>query len=344
MSEANNNSTAFSSESNNEFITNDLRQQDNSCEAKTSNSLNSNHTESKMNWQKVAHKLREYNRKLLKQVFRLEQELAEVNNKFDKYTEKSQNSDLLVVQQESELQNYQQQIAVLTQHLTASQKEIEQKESTIEELSQQYELSQQETARLERDCTLLQEKYSQNSYDLTIKEKENKELQEKLNKQKRYTLQYQAELKRDYPSRTLSPKDLLGNRDRDKPTIPHKTASSREPIANTARQYSTARSIQPWSELCAMRARPTPLTSSNTTNLQPKIALPKTKASAIDTKRTTAKTSDTVKTAAEIATWSASQVQSKRKATANNNNKSKSTSGKPQSLAAVDLPTFPRPL
>ena len=53
----------------------------------------------KMNWQRVAHKLREYNRKLLKKVFRLEQELAEIDNKFNKYVEKSQNNDALLVQQ-----------------------------------------------------------------------------------------------------------------------------------------------------------------------------------------------------------------------------------------------------
>ena len=310
MSEANNNSTSFSSESNIEFVANNSQQPAKDYDNQASKSLDNSQTEQKMNWHKVAHKLREYNRKLLKQVFRLEQELAEVNNKFAKYTEKSQNSDLLVAQQESDLQNYQQQIAVLTQHLTTSQKEIEQKENAIEQLARQYELSQQETARLERDCTLLQEKYSQNSYELMAKEKETKELQAKLERKQRYALQYQAELQRD----------------REQPTIPHKTAISKEPAVSTHQQYSTARSIQPW---------------SNYNNSEPKIALPKTKTRTVVTNTVTARSSKTAKTAAEIATWSASQVKTPQKA--KTNNKSKSTSGKPQSLAAVDLPTFPRP-
>jgi len=313
MSEANNNSISFSSESNKEFVATN-NQQPKNFEAKTSNSLNTSQSEQKMNWQKVAHKLREYNRKLLKQVFRLEQELAEVNNKFNKHTEKSQNSDLLVAQQESELQNYQKQIAILTQHLTASQKQIEQKEHAVNELSQQYELSQQETARLERDCTLLQEKYTQNSYELIAKEQENQKLQEKLNQQQRSTLQYQAELKRD----------------REKRTIPSKTIAPREPVVSTRHQYSSAKSIQPW--------------SNSNNNFESKIALPKTKAHLATTNKNIARSSATVKTAAEITTWSASEVQSQQKVKTKTNNKPKSTGGKPQSLAAVDLPSFPRPL
>ena len=338
MSEANNNVTSFSSESNlNSNQNHDLHSRD--SETVALESQNTSHTEQKMNWQKVAHKLREYNRKLLKQVFRLEQELAEVNNQFKKHTEESQNSDLIVAQQESEIQEYQQQLASLNENLATFQQELSQKETKINELSQQYKLSQQQAALLERDCTLLQESYSQKSYELIAKEKEAQDLQTKFNQQQRYALQYKAELKRH----------------QEKPTIPFK-----EPAVNTRQNNSQRRSIQPWS-------------TSNTS--EPKIALPKTKAYSGTPSQPTSKSNKSkfletvntaiahgetrftrephpssarlaVKTAAEIATWSTSQVQEKQVKT-NNQNKSKSKSsvvGKPKSLAAVDLPTFPRPM
>lgn len=312
MSEANNNVTSFSSESNLNLNQNhDLHPQDN--ETAALESQNTSHTEQKMNWQKVAHKLREYNRKLLKQVFRLEQELAEVNNQFEKYTEETRNSDVIVAQQESEIQEYQKQLASLKENLAVSQQESSQKETTINELSQNYKQSQQQAALLERDCTLLQESYSQKSYELIAKEKEAQDLQTKLNQQQRYALQYKAELKRY----------------QEKPTIPPKA-----PAVNTRQNNSQRRAIEPWS-------------TSHTS--ESKIALPKTKVySATSSQPTTkfnkSKFLETVNTAAEIATWSASQVKEKQVKT-NNQNKSKSSvGGKPKSLAAVDLPTFPRPM
>ena len=309
MSEANNNATSFSSESNLTPAEHDNLPQAENCETASLESQDSNQTKQKMNWQKVAHKLREYNRKLLKEVFSLKQELADIDNKFEKYVEKSQNSDLLVAQQESKIQEYQKQISLLTERLTTSQQKLGQKETTIEELSQQYKQSQQQTALLERDCTLLQESHSQKSYDLIAKEQEIKELQTKLNQQQRYALQYKAELKRY----------------QDKPTIPIK-----EPVVSANhKNYSPTRSIQPW---------------SNSTS-EPKIALPKTKTYSVSHNRSTTKykSSGTIKTAAEIATWSASQIQQKQKAKTADRNQTKSSSSKPQSLAAVDLPTFPRP-
>lgn len=270
---------------------------------------------SPMNWQKVAHKLREYNRKLLKKVFRLEQELAEIDNKFNKYIEKSRNSDLLVAQQEAELQKYQEQIAVFSQQLATSQAEIDQKSTKIEQLLEECQSAQQQTAQIERDCTLLQEKYDRQAYELNTKEQDNKELHAKLSQQQRYTLQYQAELKR-YRDR-----EALSTNNKPAPEIPLKKN----------RPYSPQRSIQPWSNK-----------DSDT-----KISLPQTKVQPIASQPTPA--SETIKTAAEIATWSvaqqgSSQPQEPVTKTTKTTTKSQSAVGKkPQTLAAVDLPTFPRP-
>ena len=133
-----------------------------------------------MNWQKVAHKLREYNRKLLKKVFRLEQELADIDNKFSKYIEKSRSSDVLVANQEKELKKHQEQAESFERQLSTLKAAIDSKETDIANLSQQYKLSQQQTAQLERDCTLLQENYNHQTYELITKEQDIKELQGKI--------------------------------------------------------------------------------------------------------------------------------------------------------------------
>ncbi|MEL6910358.1 MAG: hypothetical protein AAFY63_06720 [Cyanobacteria bacterium J06643_13] len=269
-----------------------------------------------MDWQRVAHKLREYNRKLLKKVFRLEQELAEIDNKFNKYVEKSKSTDVLLVQQAEELENYQEKVDLLVQQLASSQQQVENQELIIKQVSEQHELSQQQTAQLERECTLLQEKYNRKSFELVAKEKENQELQSELNQQQHNALQQEAKLKR------------------------YQEAASRKEKTNSRHQnYPHNRFIQPW---------------STSTIPEPKIALPKTKvqksaqsAQPTIVKKTPISTSETVKTAAEIATWSASTIRSKSKVDSSSpvseptvNSK---PSKKPTSLAAVDLPTFPRP-
>ncbi len=334
MSEVNNNAVSFNSESDVEFIssTDDYQTEDlnkigqiESSQAIENNSNSSERvfndeysppksnsieqqkpSEPKMDWQKVAHKLREYNRKLLKNVFRLEQELADINNKFSKQIEKARSSDLLVAQQAEEIETYQVKIADLnqqiTQKLSGSLQTIEKQKAVIDNLVQQNELSQQQTAQLERECTLLQEGCNNQAYELTAKDEEIKDLRAKLSQQQRYAIQYKAELKR----------------------YTEKVAESNQNLVVDSNQNNLHRkSIKPW----------TAYATSETI-----ISLPQTKPSVIANK--TVKANQTVKTAAEIATWSAStsgQQIAQPKTAAKS-----SSSKKPQSLAAVDLPTFPR--
>lgn len=147
-----------------------------------------------MDWQKVAHKLREYNRKLLKQVFQLEQNLADVDNRFQKNLEQSKSSDLLIARQATEIKDYQEKIASMSQQLETFQQETHSQQLTIESLSKQLELSQKQTAKLERECAALQEEYNAKTYELISTGKKAQELYNRLNRQQRYTLQYKAAL------------------------------------------------------------------------------------------------------------------------------------------------------
>ena len=341
MTEANNNANSSNSEYSFEFLKPEEREKKeeiaataNNSSIENSNSSNSQATEKlistssnstekeverssnqKMNWQKVAHKLREYNRKLLKNVFRLEQELADVENKFKKYVEKSRSSDVLVAQQEEEIRKYQERGETFDRELATYQATIDAKEATIANLFQQYELSQQQTAQLERDCTLLQENYNHQNYELIAKEKEVKQLQDKLVQQQRLTLQYQTELKREREQVNASASTVI---------------PAKEPAIQNRQNCSSQRKIEPWSTY----------TIPNN-----KISLPKTQPQPIPIRKTAS--SQTVKTAAKIATWSASQGKERQRSQTNNNSNIQSKSSikaKPKSLAAVDLPTFPRPM
>ncbi len=256
-----------------------------------------------MNWQRVAHKLREYNRKLLKKVNRLEEELAEIDNKFNKYVEKSRNNDLLLARQAEELESYQEQVALLVQQLAGSQQQIENQELLIKQVSNQHELSLQQTAQLERECTLLQEKYNQKAFELAAKEQESQKLQSELSQQQHSVLQQEAKLK-SY----------------------QEAASRKEKAVSRNQNYPHNRFIQPWSTSIIP---------------EPKIALPKNKSQFTKVQKTTGNTATTIKTAAEIATWSATATSRNKVAQAQTSKTNQSK--KPQSLAAVDLPTFPRP-
>ena len=333
MSEANHNDTSFDNEPMLPHQSNCLEQQNelaaevskavgdssrsspeftsNSITAQTINSGGNESSESlthKMNWQKVALKLRDYNRKLLKKVFRLEQELAEIDNKFNKYVEKSQNSDLLLARQAEEIKSYQEKLALLTQQLVSSQQQVENQELIIKQVSQQHELSQKQTAQLERECTLLQEKYNHKAFELVVKEQETQELQSKLSQQERNALQQEAELKRYQEA----------------------AASRRGKATSRHQNYPHNRFIQPW---------------SHSSIPEPRIPLPKAKSQPASAHRKTSSASETIKTAAEIATWSATKTADSKKS--QNKSQPKTTKSgkgkKPQSLAAVDLPTFPRP-
>ena len=293
---------------------------------------------STMNWQKVAHKLREYNRKLLKKVFRLEQELSDTENKIKKQLEKARTSDILVAQQESEIKKYQEQLELFDRKLATFQETTKQKESRINTLSEQYQFSQRQTAKLERQCTLLKEYSDRQVYDLNAKEKQVRELQIELEKQQQLAIQYKTDGDRQIEELSTKDKQLKElktklerqqrlaiqykaelQRDRKTvTTIPHKSSD--------IQHQSDRRTIKPW---------------SNSSNSDPKISLPKTTSLPLAGRKN--RPSETVKTAAEIATWTASQVKLATQNKAKKEVAAKSSAkSQPKSLAAIDLPTFPK--
>ncbi len=147
-----------------------------------------------IDWHKLAHKLREHNRKLLKKVFQLEQEVAETNNRISEHKVRSQSTDMLIAQQAEEINHNQEEIAHILQQLETSQQEAHSQQVLIDSLSKQLETANEQCAQLERECTLVQEKYNKQTHELFIKTQQVQELSARLNRQQRYTLQYKAAL------------------------------------------------------------------------------------------------------------------------------------------------------
>ena len=218
MSESNNlnqpnNSNSDNQSGNNREMNNQANSEDNkvvnsadlAAEQDTSTNLSPPVLESQKNngetqktknidWHKLAHKLREHNRKLLKKVFQLEQEAAETNNRINEHKVRSQSTDMLIAQQAEEINHNQEEIAHLLQELETSQQEINAQKILVVSVTKQLEKANENFAQLERDCALLQEKDNQQTHNLLIKTQQLQELSARLNRQQRYTLQYKAAL------------------------------------------------------------------------------------------------------------------------------------------------------
>ncbi|AFZ34977.1 hypothetical protein Sta7437_1410 [Stanieria cyanosphaera PCC 7437] len=203
-----------------------------------------------IDWHKLAHKLREHNRKLLKKVFKLEQELAEVTNIVQQQNQRSQNTDTLIAQQAKELNQNQEQIANLIAQIEILQQEEQNQKLLNENLSKQLQASQQQIAQLERECVLLQENYNNKAHELLAKEQLAQELDARLHRQQRYTLQYKTALDRYIEYANSSPAESVST---------NSIKANNQPI-------------QAWSERSRREANEHPLTvlkSSEPANVTP---------------------------------------------------------------------------
>jgi hypothetical protein len=255
-----------------------------------------------INWQKLAHKLREHNRKLLKKVFQLEQELVESDSQLKQSLITSRQQESSIEQQAKSIKESQEQIANLLENVEQSQREIKTQQILIDTLSKQLEIAQQQTAQLERECALLQESYNQKTYESIAQEKQTQELHSRLTRQQRYTLQYKAALDR-YLNNVTAESDSAIESLEISPEIKNQP-------------------IQAWSSL--------PVDASKDNPTEKKIDLPKTNPAIIgDRYRLQEKPKEQSQNNPN-SEWPAPDIAKIRQ------------EEKRQSLAAVDLPRFPR--
>ncbi len=185
-----------------------------------SESQSTGSTQKNIDWQKLAHKLREHNRKLLKRVFTLEQEVAEAQNRCEEQNNQFQKNNLLVEQQSQKLNEHQEEVARLLQEVENSQQKLQEQQALAKNLAQQLEISQQETAKIERECATLQNSNNEKDYEIVVTNKQIQELQNKLDRQQQNTIKYRAALEKyistgDLPQETAPSSSLprINNRE-----------------------------------------------------------------------------------------------------------------------------------
>ena len=149
-----------------------------------------------IDWQQLAHKLREHNRKLLKKVFNLEQNLIDLTNQVQQHQEIARQEELTITEQSEKLNHSQEEIADLSKQIDKQSQEIKSQEVLIKNLSLQLKAAQQQTAKLERECAVVQENYNQKNYELSSLTEQKEELQSRLYRQQQQTLHYKAALEK----------------------------------------------------------------------------------------------------------------------------------------------------
>ena len=147
-------------------------------------------------WFAVAHKLRRYNRDLIKQVANLEQNLLESHKQMQAQVKQQASSDTIVIQQTEELRVAKEQMANLCQEVESYHQSNQRQQILVETLSEQLEASQEQVAQLERECAFLQQQCNEQSHLLVQNSHSTDELRSRLYRQQRQALQFKAALEK----------------------------------------------------------------------------------------------------------------------------------------------------
>ncbi|MGL5805555.1 MAG: hypothetical protein ACRC2R_15695 [Xenococcaceae cyanobacterium] len=159
-------------------------------------SLESNVIQNQIDWSNRAYKLRQKNLDFCKKISQLEQTLAESQEQLLSEQKRAQNAEIFIAKQTEEVGSAQQKYNLLLQKLESARQEVKNKQVTIDNIYAKLAASQEHVARIERECAILQESYHEQQYKLLEAEQQAKELNIRLEQQQRYTLEYKTSLNR----------------------------------------------------------------------------------------------------------------------------------------------------
>ena len=181
----------------------DLSVQDESNqESKTANPEIQDH-EKNINWHKLAHKLREHNRKLLKKVFQLEQEVIETNQSLSEQEKSLQSNNVYSAKQAEKINRYEEEISEFSQKLVGYEREIHSQKATIENLTLQLETSQQKATQLDQEFLQLRNAVVEKDLALSDRKQTIKELKTRLERQQYQFVQSKAEVAQERTAATV---------------------------------------------------------------------------------------------------------------------------------------------
>jgi chromosome segregation ATPase len=158
--------------------------------------LESNAIQNQIDWSDRAYKLRQKNLDFCKKISQLEQTLAESQEQLLSEQKRAQNAEIFIARQTEEVGSVQQKYNSLLQKLESARQEVKNKQVTIDNIYAKLAASQEHVARIERECAILQENYHEQQYKLLEAEQQAKELNIRLEQQQRYTLEYKTALNR----------------------------------------------------------------------------------------------------------------------------------------------------
>jgi hypothetical protein len=144
--------------------------------------------EKDIDWHKLAHKLREHNRKLLKQVFQLEQALIESDRALEDQKEISRSQDLLAAKQAEKINRYQVEIDGMLQKIEAHERLSFERKTIIKTLTLELETSQKKATKLETECTELMVSNEAKDRELQDTKQKLQELNIRYNRQQQHLL------------------------------------------------------------------------------------------------------------------------------------------------------------
>lgn len=195
-----------------------------------------------MDWYTLTQKLRQRNRDLLAQAAHLDQALKECQEALQAQIERSHSADNLLTHQASELANAQEQLSRLFHELESSHQAAHRQQILIETLTEQLESSQERVAQLERECALVQQFHNEQSHQLLQTENTARELRSRLHRQQRHTLQFKAALEKclEVPTNSYECTEAQDIQEELPPPNPKTKAQNRPPLPK-------AQPIQPWS-------------------------------------------------------------------------------------------------
>ena len=153
------------------------------------NVVDSSDKSNTIDWHKLAHKLREHNRKLLKKVFQLEQEIIESNLALEEQKEITHNNDLYASKQAQKINQHQEEIAQLLKKVDRYQQEAHSRENQISSLNQQLDSAEKKAAEIAEECAQLQKSNNEKSYELLSQREEIQELNSRINRQQQSIIQ-----------------------------------------------------------------------------------------------------------------------------------------------------------
>ena len=140
--------------------------------------------------------LRQHNTDLLEQVANLEAALEESQQQLQRRQERSTATEELLSQRFEELELVQGQNQQLLRELELAQQTAQRQQILIETLTEQLETNQEQVAQLERDCALAQQRYNEQTTQLSKAQKNCRDLRIRLYRQQRYTLQFKNALEK----------------------------------------------------------------------------------------------------------------------------------------------------